>query len=357
MPDLTALDALLGSHPWIRLGTILLLSVVVGIVVDFVLNRILARLARRSETTLDDQFLGFLHQPVFGSILLGGVALASREIELSPRVREVLLQVLATLAILLWTLFAVRIVRLFLRAASRLPDRVQFVEARTLPLFDNVGRVLVLGAGLYALFLIWGIELTAWLASAGIVGIAVGFAAKDTLANLFGGLFILADAPYKLGDFVVLDSGERGQVTHIGLRTTRLLTRDDVEVTIPNAVIANAKIVNESGGPWEKYRVRARVGVAYGSDIDRVREVLMDIAQTNEWLVDDPEPRVRLRAFGDSSLDFELLGWVEQPVLRGRVVDSLLTAIYKRFQNEAIEIPFPQRDLHIKEMPSVPPRE
>ena len=355
MPDLSAFDSLLGTHPVVRLAGILVISVIVGIVVDFILNRILARWARKSETDLDDRFLALLHRPVFGTILLIGIGLASREVDLAQKHQEVLNHFLATLALLIWTVFAVQLVRLVLSGLSRVQHRVKLVEPRTLPLFDNLGRILVVGGGVYALCLIWNIELTAWLASAGILGIAVGFAAKDSLANLFGGLFILADAPYKLGDFIVLDSGERGQVTHIGLRTTRLLTRDDVEVTIPNAVIANAKIVNESGGPWEKYRVRAKVGVAYGSDIDQVRAVLMDIAAKNEYIVDDPEPRIRFRAFGDSSLDFEMLGWVEQPILRGRVLDSLLTAIYKRFQQEAIEIPYPKRDLYVKEMPSAKP--
>ncbi len=178
---------------------------------------------------------------------------------------------------------------------------------------------------------------------------AIGFAAKDTLANLFGGIFILADAPYKVGDFVVLGSGERGEVTQIGLRSTRLLTRDDVEVTVPNAVIANAKIVNESGGPWVKERVRVKVGVAYGSDIDQVREVLMAVAAENPHVEQDPEPRVRFRAFGDSGLDFELLAWVREPVLRGRVLDALNTEVYKRFAAAGIEIPYPKRDVYLHE--------
>ncbi|MBZ0112352.1 MAG: mechanosensitive ion channel family protein [Thermoanaerobaculia bacterium] len=351
MLDLSQLDALLGTNPWIRLAAILGLSLVAGLIVDIVLNRLLARWARRSQTDLDDQLFALLHRPIFGSVLLLGIGLAGRELHLPPDRQTLLRNLLATLALLLWVAFAVRFVRLLLAAASRVQHRIGFLEARTLPLFDNVGRIVVLGLGTYVLFLIWGIELTAWLASAGIIGIAIGFAAKDTLANLFGGLFILADAPYKLGDFVVLDSGERGEVTHIGLRTTRLLTRDDVEVTIPNAIIANSKIVNESGGRWEKYRVRVAVGVAYGSDIDLVRQVLLDVATACEFLTDDPEPRVRFRAFGTSSLDFEVLGWVEQPVLRGRVIDDLLTRIYKQFLAEAIEIPFPKRDLYIKEMP------
>ncbi len=104
----------------------------------------------------------------------------------------------------------------------------------------------------------------------------------------------MADAPYKIGDFVVLDTGERGEITHIGIRSTRLKTRDDVEVTVPNSVMGNTKIINESGGPHEKFRIRVAVGVAYGSDIDKVREILMDIALNPMTVCEDPEPRVSL---------------------------------------------------------------
>ena len=193
--------------------------------------------------------------------------------------------------------------------------------------------------------------MTAWLASAGIVGIAIGFAAKDTLANLFSGVFILADSPYKIGDYVVLDSGERGKVTHIGIRSTRLLTREDVEITIPNAVMGNTRISNQSGGPHEKYRLRVKVGVAYGSNIDQVKAILMDIAINEAEVCQEPEPRIRFRSFGNSSLDIEVLCWVENPEIRGRVLDALNTTIYKRFNSEGIEIPYSKHDIFIKEMP------
>ena len=117
------------------------------------------------------------------------------------------------------------------------------------PLVDTVLKVTLLALAIYFVFLAWDIDVTAWVASAGIVGLALSFAAKDSLSNLFAGVSIAADAPYKMGDFITLDSGERGMVTHIGLRSTRLLTRDDIEVTIPNGVIGNAKIINDSGGP------------------------------------------------------------------------------------------------------------
>jgi small-conductance mechanosensitive channel len=164
-------------------------------------------------------------------------------------------------------------------------------------------------------------------------------------------VFILADAPYKLGDFIVLDSGERGMVTHIGIRSSRILTRDDVEVTIPNSIMGNIKIINESGGPHEKYRIRIKVGVAYGSDVDKVQSVLLDVARSNPDVCRSPAPRVRFRRFNDSSLDHELLCWVHQPVQRGRVSHVLNSEVYKRFIQEGIEIPFPQQDVHIRSAP------
>jgi len=203
----------------------------------------------------------------------------------------------------------------------------------------------------YYIFVSWNVDMTAWLASAGIIGIAVGFAAKDTLANLFSGVFIMADSPYKIGDFVVLDGGERGEVTKIGIRSTRILTRDDVEIIVPNAVMGNTKIINESGGRHEKYRIRVQVGVAYGSDIDKVREILMEIGESEEMTCKDPEPRVRFRRFGTSGLDFELLCWIDQPVLRGQISDRLNSTVYKAFKSEGIEIPYSKHDVYIKDMP------
>ena len=140
----------------------------------------------------------------------------------------------------------------------------------------------------------------------------------------------------------------------MGMRSTRLLTRDDVEVTVPNAVMANAKIVNESGGPWEKERIRVPVGVAYGSDVDEVCQVLEAVAIDHSAVAKQPAPRVRMRAFGNSSLDFELLAWIDRPVLRGRIRHELLKGVYKAFLEHGIEIPFPQTDIHLRSMPVAP---
>jgi small-conductance mechanosensitive channel len=290
---------------------------------------------------------------VFYSVVLFGIHVAARIPDLPERAVGWISAVVATLAILIWTGAGLRACSTLLEAMGRLSERVSWLDSRTLPLFDNLARLLMVGVASYFLMVAWGINISAWLASAGIVGIAVGFAAKDTLANLFGGLFVIADAPYKIGDFINLDTGERGRVVKIGLRSTRLLTRDDVEITLPNALIANSKIVNESGGPWEQTRVSVNLGVAYGSDVDRVRAVLLETALSVDHVMPDPAPRIRFLEMGDSALIFRVMVWIDEPVSRGAVLDGLNTAIYKALNAANISIPFPQRVVHL--LQSTPP--
>ena len=350
MEHLRSLMPLWIGNRFIAAGLIVVLSFGMGWVVDFIVTRVCRVLTRRTESTLDDRFLDLLHNPVRNTVLLMGLWLAAARLSLPPKPQSIVAAVIKTILLFVWAVFAFRFAAMIIGNLSRAKG-VSVVQPRSEPLFANLARLAILGAAIYFLFVFWEINVSAWLASAGIVGLAVGFAAKDTLANLFSGISILADSPYQVGDYINLDTGERGEVRHIGLRSTRLLTRDDVEVTIPNAVIANAKIVNESGGPWARERIRVKFSVAYGSDVDRVRELIADIARDHEDALNDPTPRVRFRAFGESSLDFELLCWIDNPSLRGKVLDSLLGDIYKALNADGIEIPYPKRDVYIKEMP------
>jgi small-conductance mechanosensitive channel len=343
-------QALFGEHHYLEAVVLIVIFLVAGLAVDWLITRGLAGWAERTNTDLDDRAIRLVHRPILASVVLVGLWLATLQLDLPATYLTLLQRIIKTSALLVWVVFVLRGSSLFLEILSGFEDRVPLIQPRTLSLFDTTIKILVVGGGLYFLFLTWGINVGGLLMTGGIAGLAVGFAAKDTLANLFSGFFILADAPYQVGDFIVLDSGERGQVTHVGLRSTRLLTRDDIEITIPNAVIGNAKITNESGGRWEKERIRVKVGVAYGSDVDRVRQVLMEIAEGNPSIDDEPEPRVRFRQFGESGLDFELMGWIHEPVLRGRVLDALNTEVYKRFAVEGIEIPFPKRDVYLHQV-------
>ncbi len=315
----------------------------------YTIFRSLGRLANMTNSVLDDQILQQLRKPVFTTVLFFGLTLAVTAAQL-PFGTQLIVEVLLSIIVVSWMSASFRISTSLLDILGH-QSRFSLVEARTMPMIDLSAKLITILVGSYVLLLVWGINPVGWLASAGIVGIAVGFAAKDTLANLFSGFFIVADAPYKIGDYINLDTGERGKVSTIGLRSTRLLTRDDVEITIPNGVIANAKIINESGGPYLKMRVRFSVGVAYGSDVDQVSELLQKIAVEHKEVCMQPEPRIRMRGFGASSLDFHLLVWIEHPEYRGRISHELYMQIYKTFAAENIEIPFAKQDLYIKEFP------
>ena len=352
MDQLIAFAAETQAIPWVRALTAVLVSVLLAKFVDLLISRVVLRLTRRTKTDLDDQLVELLHRPIFISVILIGLQIALETLGWNPTVERVLGALIMTVAVFVWTGAGLRLTSTILASMSRLADRVTWLESRTLPLFDNLSKIVVFGLAIYFFLIAWELDLSAWLASAGIMGIAVGFAAKDTLANLFGGLFVIMDAPYKLGDFINLDSGERGRVIKIGLRSTRLLTRDDVEITLPNSHIANSKVVNESGGPYEKTRVAITVGVAYGSDVDRVREVLLEAAQSVALVVADPTPRIRFVEMGDSALIFRIQGWVDEPVNRGSCIDGLNTAIYKALARADIEIPFPQQVVHVAPPPA-----
>jgi small-conductance mechanosensitive channel len=342
------LDALADAfaHPWLRAAAVVLASAALAKMVDVLVSRFLVRLAMRTNSDLDDRLVGLLHRPVFISVILLGLYVALRILHAGPETERVLVASLQTAAILIWTSAGFKLTSAILAGLSRLADRVTWLESRTLPLFENLSKIVIFALSVYCFLLAWNLDLTPWLASAGIMGIAVGFAAKDTLANLFGGLFVIMDSPYKIGDYINLDSGERGEVVKIGLRSTRLMTRDDVEITLPNSHIANAKVVNESGGPHEKTRVVVQVGVAYGSDVEEVHAVLLAAAQSVPSVVTNPEPYVRFNEMGDSALLFRIQAWVDAPAQRGACIDGLNTAIYQALGKAGIEIPFPQRVVH-----------
>jgi MscS family membrane protein len=311
------------------------------------------KVTARTSTEVDDKLVRLLAGVAGLLVAYGALIAAVQVLPVGQGLITVITRLLVSLLVLHLTRAALKGSDIGLNLLSHMQDRFSIIEERTIPLFDLMATVVIVGIAAYALFVVWNIDPTAWLASAGVVGIAVGFAARDTLANLFAGFFIIADAPYKVGDYVVLDNGERGEITKVGIRSTRLLTRDDVEIIIPNSEMANTKVVNETGGRWVKFRIRVRVGVAYNSDVDQVVELLEGIAREHEGVCRHPQPRVRMRGFGDSSLDFELLCWVNHPSERGLVSHQLYMDIYKALGREGIEIPFPQRDLWVRRLPTV----
>ncbi len=351
MQRVQQLAELIGPNVYLQAAIIAAGFLLVGKIADWIISGIVGRIAKRSTNDFDDSLIDLVHRPIFLTFVLIGLGLATRRLGLAETPTFVTLNILQTIAIVVWYNAFGALTTLVVKTLQK-SSRSKLVQSGMLTLLHNVMKVVLVALAIYFVFIAWKIDVTAWLASAGIVGLALSFAAKDTLSNLFAGVSIIMDAPYKRGDYIILDSGERGVVTEIGLRSTRLLTRDDIEITVPNGIIGNSRITNEAGGPSEKHRIRVGVGVAYGSDVDNVIAVLERIAKEHAEILDHPAPRVRFRLFGESSLDFELMGWIARPVDRGRLRHELNCAIYKAFIDEGIEIPFPQRDLHVRTMPA-----
>lgn len=336
----------ISSSPYINAIISVLVFIVLAKMADLVLVKFLRRFTRFSKTDMDDKIIDLLHRPVFFTIIIIGSALSISYLKPSPDTFFYINGILYSLLAIIWCVTIIRISNVIIEYAVHKVSDVTGLSQDVIPLVENISKIVFIIAALMVVLSIWKINITPLIASAGIAGAAVAFAAKDTIANFFGGISVFVDKPFKIGDYIVLDKGERGEVVAIGVRSTRIKTRDDTLITIPNSIIANTKIINESA-PVPNFRVRIPVAVAYGSDIDLVQNILLELAKVNSNVLHDPSPRVRFREFGDSSLNFELLCWAKEPALRGLTVHELNCAIYKKFNETGIKIPFPQRDVHL----------
>lgn len=323
--------------PWQAILVTVVASLLAARVVQVGGDWLVHRVTRRIDGEYDDIVLTNLHPALYVTVIVVGFYLATVPLDLFPEFNYIQ----ATALSILTVLWAVTLVRIGGKISDAATGGEQ-VEQTVVPIFQNVWSAVVLGGAVILLLYYWSVDVTPFLASAGIIGIVVGFAARDTIANFFGSIALYFDGTYKVGDYVVLESGERGRVEDISIRSTVVRTRDDVLVTVPNAVLNAARITNEST-PERERRIRLPVGVAYGSDLDHVEETLLSVAATEDLVLDTPRPRVRVRGFGDVSVDAELLCWIPDPVLRGRSTHNLNKAIYQTFLEEGIEIPLPQR--------------
>ena len=330
------------QNPFVRSALIIVGSIVMAKLTDWIFVGIFKRWSSKTNTNLDDNIVNFLHKPIFYSILFFGFSTGVNLLGLPEYINFAILGVFKTATILIWLSLFAKVFTLSMDWTTRRTDN-KLLQSRTLPLFNNLGKIAIGLFGAYFIFLSWNININGILASAGVLGVVLGLAAKDTVANFFAGVFLMADSPFKEGDYIMLETGERGYVKNMGLRSTRFMTRDDIEITIPNSVIAAAKIINESGGSGVEdiERIRISLQVAYGSDVDQVKDILQSIAINNKFVLDNPDPRVRFREFADSGIRLELLFWIFKPETRGRIVDTVNTEIYKQFKQNGVTIPYP----------------
>lgn len=223
-------------------------------------------------------------------------------------------------------------------------------DDRLVELLELIVKWLVWFGALMAILSVFKVDITPFLAGAGIAGLAVALAAQDIISNFFGGAIITMDKPFKVGDRVKVDQ-YYGDILNVGPRSTRLKTLDYQVVTIPNNKITTNIIVNYSE-PDEKLRITIPVSVACGTDIDTVKKIILEVAHSvtrkTDYLLEDPAPKVFFIEFADSSLKFILYVWARKYNLPDEVKDAINSQIAVRFAEAGIEIPFPQMEVRLK---------
>ena len=208
-------------------------------------------------------------------------------------------------------------------------------------------RYVVLLVGFLIIVQTVGINLTTLNVLAGAVGIGVGFGLQNVASNFISGLIILFERPVKVGDRIQVGDVD-GKVTGIGARSTTVRTNDNITIIVPNSKFIEENVVNWSFAN-QSVRFRVPVGVAYDSDLNLVKKLLLEVAEENADVLRDPKAAVRLIEFGDSAINLELWVWTKEKLQRKTVFISALNfAIWEKFRAGGIEIPFPQTDLHIK---------
>ena len=314
---------------------------------------ILFPILKKTKTEFDDILFSYLKLPLLTSIFLFGLSAATVDYPLKAYWKGIFHSIYLSLAVFIWSRAFFQISAFVLKQLEQKQGKYKVVQPRTLPIFSLLSRMIITVVSVYCFLLSWDKDPSGWIASAGIIGIAVAYASQDTLASFLSGVAILTDAPYKLNDFLILENGERGKVTHIGFRSTRLLTPDHVEIVIPNSLMSSTQISNMSGGRIKHVRIDCAAGVAYGSDIDEVRRILFEIASKIDHLVENNEktkPEVHFVSMGASSLDFVLRIWITNPLYLREVQDQANTLIYKEFTKAGIEIPYAKQDVYLYNM-------
>lgn len=281
-----------------------------------------------------------------------------RIIEALPQLREVLQWPIISIGdtrITLWSiLYLVVLVVALLWLASRLqrwltsgPMLRRRLDVNARHTVGTLVRYTVLTIGLLFIVQTAGIDLTTFTVLAGAIGIGIGFGLQNVVSNFIAGIIIMFERPVKIGDRIVVGEVE-GNVVEIGARSTTVVDNDNIAVIVPNSKFITDNVINWMHND-NRVRFHVEVSVAYGSDARQVERVLLEAAKADPDVLEQPPPAVRLMRFGDDGLVFELRLWSSSLVDRkGKLASQLNFAIYERFNEEGIEFPFPQRDLHLR---------
>ncbi len=331
---------------------LLIIWLILGLSVVLVVRPIVRRLTSRTKTDIDDHILKIIDTPIVVFIFFYGLVQSLNVLESMPdwlhrNVLDVYTFVVAVFIIYIaYKVFKAVFVPLGHEFAKKSETQLDDV---LIPLLDKLGGVLIIVLGAFYLLSTLGINITVFLAGAGIIGIVLAFALQSTLGDFFSGIFLMLDRPITVGDLIE-DGDDYLRVERIGLRSTRFYNIFKHELVIyPNHAVADMKLVNLSE-PDLRYKISITVNVAHGSPLDTVERILLGSVATQRGVSTDTAraPVVRFEDFGESALKFTVYLWVDNVLDQWRIAHDARKMMDARFRAEGIEIPFPQRVVHIE---------
>lgn len=221
------------------------------------------------------------------------------------------------------------------------------IETGTRQSIGTIVKYVLILAGIFSILQTSGVDLSAFGILAGAIGVGIGFGLQNVTNNFISGLIILFEQPIKIGDRIEVGD-VTGDVVKISARSTTIVTNDNISIIVPNSQFIDSQVINWSHSD-RNIRFNFPVGVSYQEDPERIKKILLEIASANPGVLKTPEPDILFEDYGDSSINFNLRVWTSEYINKPKVLKSqLYYEIFRRFREEEVEIPFPQRDIHLR---------
>lgn len=319
-------------------------------VVCYIVNRWGSKIASFTATDLDDRILKRVTPSISLLLTFIGIYLALRTLPLHEKFFRLLSGSFFVANIVIICILAYRVLHeTLLWYGERDPSPQGSTFARQMaPMVEKITMLFIIGSALIVVLKHFNYDILSLVTALGIGSLAIGMAAKDTLAHVISGFTLMLDRPFRIGDRIQLSGGQVGDVQDIGLRSTKIKTLDNQLLIIPNSDLCNTMLTNQAF-PDQRIKGRINVGVGYASDVNQVKELLVSLALEIDDVLQTPGPEAFFVSFGDSALNMSLFFWVEEYGKLFATTDKLNSLIIDRFRAKGIEIPFPIRTIQMQQ--------
>ncbi len=343
--------------PYIRAATLGILLLISLAIIVFLFSRTIQKITRRTKFKVEK--VKKFTTPLIIIAFLAIIRISINEISksatentlITPYIIEIIDITLYSIGIIVvgylaFVILDILILGWWRKIAAKTKSRI---DDNLIAIIHGIFQISLIALAIFFMLDSWGIEIGPILAGLGIAGIAIGLALQPTLSNIFAGIFLVLDKTIREDDIIYLDEKTEGRVEKIGLRSTKIRTSNDEVIIVPNNRIAESRVENISL-PEPKTRIVIPFSVAYGSDIEKVKRIVIREMTTIKNAYKDPKPFVRFMKMGESSLNFEAYFYIHMSTLSNRdnSIDEANTKIYNSLSDAGIRIPFPQMDVHVK---------